>query len=402
MKIILFSCALADVGGAERLLFEHSRFLKNNGDEVYILTFRFNKQVLFGKYDAKNLILIGNNTGPTQFAPSRILKRLYSLRKLIKALNPDVIIAQSYWDCGFLYPATILLKTRYLSFIHGTMMWFAEDEIKYSFIHRKQTRHLRQLVFGHQQFYPAYRSVLNAKAFLKREAYSIAHYLAVRKAKSLFTLSHTMANEVRVFFRKNPIVVKGAYDHSIFTHIVKHNLKNILGLNEKRIILNVNRLDKRKRVDLLIKAFATVQERIPDTYLVICGVGEEDTNLKSIVADLKLDRVIFLGYAAEDVLLDYYATCDLFAHPNWADYALTVYEALALGKKVLCTSEMDFDNELLKYSQIFKAGPNIESFSKELLVALDIANTNPIPINILKRYTWRTYFEEVGKSIADC
>jgi len=395
MKIVLYDSNLFEAGGEERLLLEHARYLKRQGNNVWILTLIFHPNALFEKYHDIPIITFSDHQKPRKINMLEKIKLIFNIRKKLWELKPDLIIGQMVADCGILYIATLFSKIKYLTHIHGTIMWFPDENTKYSFLHLNVMRQLRKRVIGHQQFYPEARKASTWASAFKREVNAWIRYLGIRKAETVFTLSELMAAEILCLYGKKAVVLKGAYKPCIFDRVANYSIKADLGLADKKIILNINRLDARKRIDMLIKAFSLAEKRLKDAYLVIGGTGKEEENLKDLVRELGLDRIVFLGFVPEEKLLDYYATCDLFVHPNWADYAITVYEALAMGKKTLCTTEMEFDRTLLEYSQIFTAEPYPETFAQVLIQALECPNDNPIPNDLLRNYSWDNYFKQV-------
>ncbi len=70
----------------------------------------------------------------------------------------------------------------------------------------------------------------------------------------------------------------------------------------KDSFLYVGRLQKRKKIDLLIRAFSEIIDRIPKTIKInIVGLGQEDNNLKNIAERLGIsNRVVFHGEIFKD------------------------------------------------------------------------------------------------------
>jgi glycosyltransferase involved in cell wall biosynthesis len=177
----------------------------------------------------------------------------------------------------------------------------------------------------------------------------------------------------------------------------KQNIKQKLGLQNKRIIFSVGRLDPRKRIDVLIKSFARILPKYEDLYLLIGGTGEEEERLKRLTEDFGItERVKFLGYIQDPELFDYYATCDVFAFPSWTSSGITPYEALAVGKKVVWTTEAD--EPVLEDSHIFLADPTVDDFVKGLEEALSAEVKGK---SDLSNYTWDKYFETVYSAAKD-
>lgn len=104
----------------------------------------------------------------------------------------------------------------------------------------------------------------------------------------------------------------------------------------KKTVLYVGRLDKEKRVDLLIRAFAVVRKQV-DAQLVIVGVGSQLTSLKSLVLKLGLkNRVIFPGYLSNEDLQNVFKIGDVFANAGVAELqCIAAMEAMASGLPVV-------------------------------------------------------------------
>ena len=104
----------------------------------------------------------------------------------------------------------------------------------------------------------------------------------------------------------------------------------------------------------------------------------------------------FLGFIPDSELFDYYAACDVFAFPSWTSSGITPYEALAVGKKVVWTSEAD--EPILEDKHVFLAEPIVEDFARGLEETL---NSNVEGKVDLSDYTWDKYFETVYGAVVD-
>jgi phosphatidylinositol alpha-1,6-mannosyltransferase len=115
-----------------------------------------------------------------------------------------------------------------------------------------------------------------------------------------------------------------------------------LGWDNRRVILTVGRLQKRKGQDLMIRALPAIREAIPDVLYVIAGDGEERASLTALVEETGVrDHVQILGEIPDDVLIRCYQQCDLFALPNREvskdieGFGMVLLEAQACGKPVI-------------------------------------------------------------------
>lgn len=93
-------------------------------------------------------------------------------------------------------------------------------------------------------------------------------------------------------------------------------LRAQLGLAGRPVIVCVSRLTPRKGQDLLIKALPQIRAQVPNVALLIVGTGPYESKLKSLVADLQLQRhVIFTGSVPAELLPHHYLCGDVFAMP---------------------------------------------------------------------------------------
>ncbi len=100
-------------------------------------------------------------------------------------------------------------------------------------------------------------------------------------------------------------------------------------------LLSVGRLDRAKRVDLLLEALAAE----PGLRCVIAGDGPDRERLEAVAERHGLDgRASFAGRVDEDELADLYARClAVYYAPIDEDYGMVPYEAFLSEKPVVTT-----------------------------------------------------------------
>jgi glycosyltransferase involved in cell wall biosynthesis len=394
LKIILFCKTLAAAGGVERVLLEEAKYFQKNNIVTYVLTLKFPRGALFNNNYDINIEQVGQalDSRKTISEYIQFFKNIHALRRRIKEIEPDLILATDATDCATLYLATLLYPRHLATHIHETSFWDNNNLAKYAVIYRKVFKEIRESVIGHQEFVPIKPPTSNVLTRIWHEASALLEYLGVRKAKRIFVLSNHMKWEVFKLYGKEAIVLKGAVSKQIFNYKPKNNFKEKLGL-KGNMILNINRLDPRKRVDLLIKSFKLISDNYDDVILVIGGQGPDEKRLKELTKELKLsDKIIFIGYVKEEDLWDWLASCDVFVNPNWADFAIVAYEALALQKNVVWSTEMEVDDDLSKNRHLFVADPNVNAFAVAIERAL---NSEIAEINDLSMYAWDKYCERL-------
>ncbi len=107
-----------------------------------------------------------------------------------------------------------------------------------------------------------------------------------------------------------------------------------IGARTEPIVGYVGRLTRQKGVDVLLRAFAGVEKRIPDARLVLAGDGPDRPALEELARSLGLRRVMFLGWRQD--ITDIMADVSLLAVPSrWEGFGLVALEAMALGKPVV-------------------------------------------------------------------
>lgn len=104
------------------------------------------------------------------------------------------------------------------------------------------------------------------------------------------------------------------------------------------LILCVGRLEPRKGIATLIRAFAQVLQT-REARLVLVGAGTQES-YRALAARLGVDqRVIFMGHVDSLTLRKLYAACDLFAFPSLLEgLGLVALEARAAGKFVVASN----------------------------------------------------------------
>ena len=106
-------------------------------------------------------------------------------------------------------------------------------------------------------------------------------------------------------------------------------------------ILFVGRLEKRKGLDHLLKAYRNVKKEAPDCRLIVVGPGVRfRRKYEKYVRRKGLEDVVFAGMVAYDELPRYYKTADIFCSPATGreSFGIVLLEAMALGKPVVATS----------------------------------------------------------------
>jgi glycosyltransferase involved in cell wall biosynthesis len=138
--------------------------------------------------------------------------------------------------------------------------------------------------------------------------------------------------------RETVFITKNSPDTDILFGIKKVLDKSpaLLSPNPYRLI-HVGRLVGWKRVDMLIRAFASVKKKYAGAELIIVGAGPEDKVLKQLTMDLNLESsVIFKGGIYDPkVLGQYFMSSSLYVLAGMG--GISINDAMCFGLPVLCS-----------------------------------------------------------------
>ena len=106
-------------------------------------------------------------------------------------------------------------------------------------------------------------------------------------------------------------------------------------VSKDKNILYIGRLEKRKGVKYLIKAYRTLAQEHPDVSLVIAGDGPDREKLEELADDLP--NVVFLGYISDDKKLQLLNSATVFCSPALfgESFGIVLLEAMACNVPTL-------------------------------------------------------------------
>jgi phosphatidylinositol alpha-1,6-mannosyltransferase len=163
-------------------------------------------------------------------------------------------------------------------------------------------------------------------------------------ASAIFTLSEFTRGQVLAWGVREDRVVRIPLGPAPTIHPTDADVrreKERLGLRDRRIILTVGRLVKRKGQDMTIRALPGVIEKVPEAAYLIVGGGPMEQSLREETRRLGLGKsVVIAGDAPHDRIGIYYALADVFVMPSRAltddgdveGFGLVYLEANAHGK----------------------------------------------------------------------
>ncbi len=165
-------------------------------------------------------------------------------------------------------------------------------------------------------------------------------------------------------------------------------------------IFTVSRLQRMKRLDLLIKSFKYMKNK--EFKAVIAGSGPEYANLMSLIRENKLEkRISLIGKSDDKTILRHFANCRaVYFAPFREDYGFVTGEAFASSKCVITAEDSGGPTELVKHGQ---RGYICESLPEKIAEKIDIL-ANDIKLaeqmgqnakNFISNITWDKTIERL-------
>jgi phosphatidylinositol alpha-1,6-mannosyltransferase len=117
-------------------------------------------------------------------------------------------------------------------------------------------------------------------------------------------------------------------------------LRETWGLQGKRVLLTVGRIDGRERYkghDRVIAAIPKLISEGDDVIYVVLGEGDDRARLDAVAVKAGVaDRVRFMGATASETLVEVYRMADLFVMPSTGEgFGIAFLEAMASGTPAL-------------------------------------------------------------------
>ncbi|MCX6570925.1 MAG: glycosyltransferase [Candidatus Aminicenantes bacterium] len=333
-------------------------------------------------------------------------RKAQSLVAAILSLNPDIIIVNDPESCRVLWLSSLLMLRKpptFVTFVHGSPFQFVDDLTKYSLIFRRHFADIRKGDSVYREVIPTELPPITLPKRISLEINCFLKYLALRHSRYIFVISQKNRREVELLYNYSNVIVisAGGFSSSDFTYQRRKDMKVAVGIRKRYVILSICRLVSKKRVDLSVRAFAELirNGQRDDCVMVIAGAGPHESTLRSLAIELQIEnKVEFVGYVPEEQLRDWYCSCDVFVSADNADHDLSVYMALALGCKVVVSTQYDIPEFLDKVRRfIFVAEPSIQGFAQTMEKAIRMT---PVPLNAadfgeLDNMTWERYFQTI-------
>ena len=157
-----------------------------------------------------------------------------------------------------------------------------------------------------------------------------------------------------------------------------NNYRKLYQLDKTTNVIVVGRLSREKNIESIIRAFAIVNKRLPNTRLIIIGDGTYTKTLKNIAYSLKLHSVVhFFGMIPHEQIIqkNLVRLGDVFVTTSTTEtLGLTTLEAMAQKVLTVGAPEKGLSDILTTKTAILCHPRKIKSISSKIIYALNMNN----------------------------
>ena len=160
---------------------------------------------------------------------------------------------------------------------------------------------------------------------------------SVRAADAIISISDYIQKQVKKVYNRDSVKIYPGVEIERFQKYTRREAREILNIPlDREVFLSISKLHIRKRLDQALEIF---QKRRKDQNSVfyIAGQGPEEDNLKRLVKQMHLEKVVkFIGVVLGEKTVQYMAACDYFIFTALNEpFGIAPLEAKVAGAKVI-------------------------------------------------------------------
>tara|TARA_Y200000002_G_C22688767_1_gene667194 strand:- start:1346 stop:2431 length:1086 start_codon:yes stop_codon:yes gene_type:complete len=339
---VLFVIAQLNGGGSQNVLKQVAESLFHKGKKVSILNLDRNNinQINI----PKEINIIGQDKLNYWFRKFNFIYEIIFIRNVLKKNKPKIVFSFIARTNIILILASINLYTK---------------------------------VYISERNDPKKQNIGYIKNILRRYLYNYANVVTYN-SKNAFKELNNYVNESKLVYLPNPI----KQDIKIINNdLSNHN-------NKKWNFLFIGKIDYQKGIDILIKAFNLVSNKISESSLNIVGDSYNDykRELELLEKKFELKNIKWSDY--QSGISEIFEESDIFILPSRYEGAPNVLlEAISWGKPIICSDGIDEAFYYLKdnYSALFFKNENYHDLANKMyLLATDTELKNKLIENVKK------------------
>lgn len=140
-----------------------------------------------------------------------------------------------------------------------------------------------------------------------------------------------------------------------------------------KTILFIGRLEGRKGLKYLLRAYAELVRNRDDVQLYIAGKGQDEKKLRDYVRENEIPRVTFVGYISDEDKIYYLHKADVFCSPahRGESFGIVLLEAMAAGCPTVAGDNSGYSSVMKEFGAISLVNPlDIVDFARRLDIFL--------------------------------
>ena len=143
---------------------------------------------------------------------------------------------------------------------------------------------------------------------------------------------------------------------------------------DRKTILFLSRLDRKKGLDLLLEAFAQVHRRFPQSVLLLAGTGDPAlvATLKAQAERLQISgQITWAGFLTGKAKWSALTSADVFVLPSYSEnFGIALVEALACGCPVVLSDQVGIHREISRAQAGLVTPCRVDELAAAILNAL--------------------------------
>lgn len=173
--------------------------------------------------------------------------------------------------------------------------------------------------------------------------------------------------------------------------IKRYQTKPSLALKHPKMktILFIGRLEGRKGVKYLLRAFNELSVRNKQVQLLIAGSGPDEQKLRDFVKEMDIPRVTFLGFISDEDKIHHLHRADVFCSPatRGESFGIVLLEAMAAGCPVVAGDNIGYQTVMKETGAISMVNPkDTVDFARRLEIMLFDDSLRQLWLRWAKKY----------------
>ncbi|MEJ2567366.1 MAG: glycosyltransferase family 4 protein [candidate division WOR-3 bacterium] len=163
----------------------------------------------------------------------------------------------------------------------------------------------------------------------------------------------------------------------------------------KKVILFLGRLDPRKGLPVMLKAFPLIKKEIPDAILLVAGKGVPPEN----IPEKFKNSIIFKGMITNEMVPVYYRSANLYCSPALygETFGIVLLEAMACGTPVIASDIDGYREVIPDKKMLFERGDPTSLADKAISILKrnsEAGRIGKIGLETAKKYDWQNVAEK--------